>query len=109
MQLGLGVEKKLFDLAPRKFTAAEKGKQKESKQPPSDAPTAENDQEQPVKDNPSETKQTAEAVRPSLDPVPARENVPKVPYPVPAKATRKVIDHVFYPLLAMVYKCFNIY
>ncbi|KAF3535188.1 hypothetical protein F2Q69_00020001 [Brassica cretica] len=89
--VGLRSGKKLSDLAPRKFTEAEKGKQKESEQPPSDAPTAENDQKQPVKDNPSETKQTAEAVRPSPDPVPARENVPKVPYPVPAKATRKSV------------------
>ena len=81
--------KKLFDLAPRKFTAAEKVKHKESEQPPSDAPTAENKEEQPVEINPSETKQPAEVVRPSPEHVPAREYIPKVPYHVPAKATCK--------------------
>ncbi|KAF2544672.1 hypothetical protein F2Q68_00031512 [Brassica cretica] len=87
--VGLRSGKQLSDLAPRKFTAAEKGKQKESEQPPSNAPTAENEDEQPVETNPSETKPPAEAVRPSPEPVPGREYVPKVPYPVPAKATRK--------------------
>ncbi|KAF3572209.1 hypothetical protein F2Q69_00058879 [Brassica cretica] len=69
--------------------AAKKGKQKETEQPPSDAPTADNEEEQPVEVNPSETEQPAEVVRPSPEPVPAREYVPKVPYPVTAKATRK--------------------
>ena len=69
--VGLQSGKQLSDLAPRKFTAAEKGKYKESEQPSLDAPTAENDQEQPVEVNPSETKKPAEAVRPSPDPVPA--------------------------------------
>ncbi|KAF3601031.1 hypothetical protein F2Q69_00036604 [Brassica cretica] len=87
--VGLRSGKQLSDLAPRKFTAAEKGKQKESEQPPSDAPTAENEEEQQVETNPSETKQPAEAVRPSPEPVPGREYVPKVPYSVPTKATRK--------------------
>ena len=87
--VGLRSGKQLSDLAPRKFTASEKGKQKESEQPPSDAPTTKNDQEQSVEDNPSETKQPAEAVSPSPGHVPASEYVPKVPYHVPEKSTRK--------------------
>ncbi|KAF3531653.1 hypothetical protein DY000_02041168 [Brassica cretica] len=69
--------------------SADDQNEKQSEQPPSDAPTAENEEEQPVETNPSETKQPAEAVCPSPEPVPGREYVPKVPYSVPTKATRK--------------------
>ncbi|KAF3601033.1 hypothetical protein F2Q69_00036606 [Brassica cretica] len=87
--VGLRSGRQLSDPAPRKFTAAEKGKHKESEQPPSNAPTNENEEQQPVEVNLSETEQPPEAVRPSPERVPDRENVPKVPYTVPAKATRK--------------------
>ncbi|KAF3572210.1 hypothetical protein F2Q69_00058878 [Brassica cretica] len=87
--VGLRSGRQQSDPAQRKFTAAKKGKQKETEQPPSDAPTAENEEEQPVEVNRSETEQPAEVVRPSPEPVPAREYVPKVPYPVTAKATHK--------------------
>ncbi|KAF3531592.1 hypothetical protein DY000_02041699 [Brassica cretica] len=42
-----------------------------------------------VATNSPEPEQPAEAVRPIPEHVPAREYTPKVPYPVPAKATRK--------------------
>ncbi|XP_013624518.1 PREDICTED: uncharacterized protein LOC106330626 [Brassica oleracea var. oleracea] len=73
----------------KRFTAAEKGKQKESEQPPADAPAAEKDREPTVGTNSPGPEQPAEAVRPIPEPVPAREYTPKVPYLVPGKATRK--------------------
>ncbi|KAF2563663.1 hypothetical protein F2Q70_00014707 [Brassica cretica] len=81
--------KRQQDPVRKKFTAAEKGKQKESGQPPADAPVAENEREPTVEANPPGTEQPAEAVRPSPEPVPAREYFPKVPYHVPARVTRK--------------------
>ncbi|KAF2542743.1 hypothetical protein F2Q68_00030984 [Brassica cretica] len=54
-----------------------------------DAPAADNDTEQSVEVDPSETEQPAEVVQPRTEPVPVCKYTPKVPYPVPAKATRK--------------------
>ncbi|KAF2542210.1 hypothetical protein F2Q68_00031793 [Brassica cretica] len=73
----------------KRFTAAEKGKQKESELPPADTPAAEKEREPTVGTNSQGPEQPAEAVRPIPEPVPAHEYTPKVPYPVPAKATRK--------------------
>ncbi|KAF3549131.1 hypothetical protein DY000_02008585 [Brassica cretica] len=73
----------------KRFTAAEKGKQKESEQPPADTPAAEKEREPTVGTNSPGPEQPAEAVHPIPEHVPAREYNPKVPYPVPAKATRK--------------------
>ncbi|CAN7126974.1 unnamed protein product, partial [Brassica rapa subsp. narinosa] len=81
--------KQLTDLAPKRFTTAEKGKQKESEQPPVTAPADEEEEELPAKHTPTTTEQPTVVVRPEAEPVPTRDYVPKVPYPVPAKATRK--------------------
>ncbi|KAF2563666.1 hypothetical protein F2Q70_00014708 [Brassica cretica] len=87
--VGLRNGKQLSDPVRKKFTAAEKGKQKESEQPPADALVAENEREPTVEANPPGTEQPAEVVRPSPEPVPAREYFPKVPYSVPARVTHK--------------------
>ncbi|WZZ44754.1 hypothetical protein YC2023_041013 [Brassica napus] len=81
--------KQLSEPVKKRFTAAEKGKQKESEQPPADAPAAEKEREPTVGTNSPRPEQPAEAVRPIPEPVPTREYTPKVPYPVPAKATRQ--------------------
>ncbi|XP_013632947.1 PREDICTED: uncharacterized protein LOC106338536 [Brassica oleracea var. oleracea] len=73
----------------KRFTAAEKGKHKESELPPANTPAAEKEREPTVGTNSPGPEQPAEAVRPIPEPVPAREYTPKVPYPIPAKATRK--------------------
>ncbi|KAG5375930.1 hypothetical protein IGI04_040526 [Brassica rapa subsp. trilocularis] len=65
------------------------GNQKESEQPPVTAPADEEEAELPVKHTPTTTEQPTVVVRPVAEPVPTRDYVPKVPYPVPAKATRK--------------------
>ncbi|XP_048619839.1 uncharacterized protein LOC106441362 [Brassica napus] len=65
--------KQLSEPVKKKFTAAEKGKQKESEQPPADTPTADKEKEPIVGTNSPGPEQPTEAV----------------PYPVPAKATRK--------------------
>ncbi|KAG5411756.1 hypothetical protein IGI04_008075 [Brassica rapa subsp. trilocularis] len=62
---------------------------KESEQPPVTAPADEEEAELPVKHTPTTTEQPTVVVRPVAEPVPTRDYVPKVPYPVPAKATRK--------------------
>ncbi|KAF8109270.1 hypothetical protein N665_0099s0021 [Sinapis alba] len=67
--------KQLPDLVLRRFTAIEKGNQKESEQPTEDAPDTENGSEQSVEANPE---------IPTEIP-PARVYTDKVPYPVPAK------------------------
>ncbi|KAF3534100.1 hypothetical protein DY000_02040252 [Brassica cretica] len=73
----------LPDAIPKKLSAAEKGKQKEGEQPRSETP--------PLSDE--EPEQSAETdlthVAPPVEPVPPREYTPKVPYPVPAKTSRK--------------------
>ncbi|XP_013680096.1 uncharacterized protein LOC106384722 [Brassica napus] len=81
--------KQLSEPVKKRFTAAEKGKQKVSEQPPADTPAAEKEREPTVGTNSPGPEQPAEAVRPIPEPVHAREYTPKVPYPVPAKATRK--------------------
>ncbi|KAG5389609.1 hypothetical protein IGI04_031150 [Brassica rapa subsp. trilocularis] len=58
-------------------------------QPPVTAPADEEEAELPVKHTPTTTEQPTVVVRPAAEPVPTRDYVPKVPYPVPAKATRK--------------------
>ncbi|KAG5379764.1 hypothetical protein IGI04_027606 [Brassica rapa subsp. trilocularis] len=58
-------------------------------QPPVTAPADEEEAELPVKHTPTTTEQPTVVVRPVAEPVPTRDYVPKVPYPVPAKATRK--------------------
>ncbi|KAG5385387.1 hypothetical protein IGI04_036857 [Brassica rapa subsp. trilocularis] len=58
-------------------------------QPPVTAPADEEEAELPAKHTPTTTEQPTVVVRPAAEPVPTRDYVPKVPYPVPAKATRK--------------------
>ncbi|KAG5403981.1 hypothetical protein IGI04_010100 [Brassica rapa subsp. trilocularis] len=58
-------------------------------QPPVTAPADEEEAELPVKHTPTTTEQPTVVVRPAAESVPTRDYVPKVPYPVPAKATRK--------------------
>ncbi|XP_013589309.1 PREDICTED: uncharacterized protein LOC106297653 [Brassica oleracea var. oleracea] len=73
----------LPDTISKKFSAAEKGKQKEGEQPRSEAiPLSDEEPEQSA-----ETDLTP--VAPPVEPVPPREYTPKVPYPVPAKTSRK--------------------
>ncbi|KAF3535923.1 hypothetical protein F2Q69_00019270 [Brassica cretica] len=67
--------------------AGDDQQEKESEQPPADAPVAENEREPTVEANPPGTEQPAEAVCLSPEPVPAREYFPKVPYHVPARVT----------------------
>ncbi|XP_013705952.3 uncharacterized protein LOC106409965 [Brassica napus] len=81
--------KQLSEPVKKSFTAAEKGKQKESEQPPADTSAAEKEREPTVGTNSPGPEQLAEAVCPIPEPVPVREYTLKVPYPVPAKATRK--------------------
>ncbi|XP_009123338.2 uncharacterized protein LOC103848115 [Brassica rapa] len=81
--------KKLSEPVKKRFTAAEKGKQKESEQPPADTLASEKETKPTVETNLPGPEQPAEAVRPIPEAVPPREYTPKVPYPVPAKATRK--------------------
>ncbi|KAG5397533.1 hypothetical protein IGI04_019347 [Brassica rapa subsp. trilocularis] len=81
--------KQLSEQVNKRFTAAQKGKQKESEQPPADAPAAKKEMVPTVGTNLPGPEQPAEAVNPIPEPVHAREYTPKVPYPVPAKATRK--------------------
>ncbi|KAF2562835.1 hypothetical protein F2Q70_00014764 [Brassica cretica] len=70
----------LPDTIPKKLSAAEKGKQKEGEQPRSEA--------LPLSDEePEQTDPTP--VTPPVEHVPPREYTPKVPYPVPAKTSRK--------------------
>ena len=65
------------------MSAAEKGKQKEGEQPRSEAlPLSDEEPEQSAETDPTPVAQPVE-------PVPPREYTPKVPYPVPAKTSRK--------------------
>ena len=81
--VALRSERTLPDTIPKKLSAAEKGKQKEGEQPRSEPP--------PLSDE--ELEQSAETdptpVAQPVDLVPPREYTPKVPYPVPAKTSRK--------------------
>ncbi|KAF3509819.1 hypothetical protein F2Q69_00008039 [Brassica cretica] len=61
---------------------------KESEQLPADTPSVERNTEPAVGTSSPGPEQPAEAVRPIPEVVPPREYIPKVPYPVPAKATR---------------------
>ncbi|KAF2594053.1 hypothetical protein F2Q70_00042315 [Brassica cretica] len=81
--------KQLSEPVKMRFTAAEKGKKKESEQSPADTPAAEKEREPTVGTNSPGPEQPGKAVRPIPEPVPAHEYTPKVPYPVPAKATCK--------------------
>ncbi|KAF3590561.1 hypothetical protein DY000_02023407 [Brassica cretica] len=65
------------------------GRMKETKQLPADTPAVERNTEPAVGTSSPGPEQPAEAVRPIPEVVPPREYIPKVPYPVPAKATRK--------------------
>ncbi|KAF3508936.1 hypothetical protein F2Q69_00007458 [Brassica cretica] len=68
---------------PKKLSAAEKGKQKEVENPQSEAvPLSDEDTEQPAETDPTPAATPVEHV-------PSREYTPKVPYPVPAKPSRK--------------------
>ena len=71
----------------KKFTAAEKGKQKELEQPTETPVAAEKEPTERI--NQPEPERPAEVVFPIPEPVPARKFTPKVPYPIPAKVTRK--------------------
>ncbi|KAF3489358.1 hypothetical protein F2Q69_00054607 [Brassica cretica] len=62
---------------------------KESEQQPADTPAVERNKEPAVGTSSPGPEQLAEAVRPIPEVVPPREYIPKFPYPVPAKATRK--------------------
>ncbi|KAG5387818.1 hypothetical protein IGI04_029359 [Brassica rapa subsp. trilocularis] len=77
------------------------GNQKESEQPPVTAPADEEEAELPVKHTPTTTEQPTVVVRPAAEPVPTRDYVPKVPYPVPAKATRKDKEEMKYDPLEL--------
>ncbi|KAF3604453.1 hypothetical protein F2Q69_00036030 [Brassica cretica] len=73
----------LSDPVPKKLTAQEKGKQKEGEQPLlEDVHDDDHEPEHPT---------AAEPVAPTTQeqPVPTRVYIPKVPYPVPAKKSRK--------------------
>ncbi|KAF2596883.1 hypothetical protein F2Q68_00010228 [Brassica cretica] len=73
----------LPDAAPKKLSAAEKGKEKEGEQPRSEAaPLSDEEPEQPAETDPTP------AATP-VEPVPSCKYTPKVPYPVPAKTSRK--------------------
>lgn len=73
----------LPDAVPKKLSAAEKRKQKEVENPQSEAvPLSDEDTEQPAETDPTP------AATP-IEHVPSREYTPKVPYPVPAKTSRK--------------------
>ncbi|XP_013594422.1 PREDICTED: uncharacterized protein LOC106302462 [Brassica oleracea var. oleracea] len=80
--------KQLSEPERRRFTAVEKGKQKESEQLPADQADERNTEPALETSSPG-PEQPAEAVRPIPEVVPPREYIPKVPYPVPASATRK--------------------
>ncbi|KAF3515305.1 hypothetical protein F2Q69_00008144 [Brassica cretica] len=80
--------KQLSEPERRRFTAAEKGKQKELEQLPADQAYVRNTEPALETSSPG-PEQPAEAVRPISEAVPPREYIPKVPYPVPARATRK--------------------
>ncbi|XP_013720996.1 uncharacterized protein LOC106424790 [Brassica napus] len=80
--------RRLPDVAPKKLTAAEKGKQKEGEQPRSDtAPLSDKETKQPTETDPAPTATPVEHV-------PTREYTPKVPYPVPAKKSRKDLEEI---------------
>ncbi|KAF2595638.1 hypothetical protein F2Q68_00010431 [Brassica cretica] len=81
--------KKQSEPVKKRFTAAEKGKKKESELPPANTPAAKKEREPIVGTNSPGPEQPAEAVRPIPEPVPAREYTHKVHYHVPEKATRK--------------------
>ncbi|XP_013632726.1 PREDICTED: uncharacterized protein LOC106338250 [Brassica oleracea var. oleracea] len=83
-----GGGKQLSEPERRRFTAAEKGKQKESEKLPADQADERNTEPALETSSPG-PEQPAEAVRPIPEAVPPREYIPKVPYPVPASATRK--------------------
>ncbi|XP_048604998.1 uncharacterized protein LOC111203192 [Brassica napus] len=72
----------------RRFTAAEKGKQKETEQLPADQ-ADERNTEPALETSSLGPEQPAEAVRPIPEAVPPREYIPKVPYPVPIRTTCK--------------------
>lgn len=75
--------RQLTDPAPKKFTAAEKGKQKEGEQPqPEDTLVFEDEQS---------TEAEPDLHTPPAEPVPAWVYTPKVPYHVPEMKSRK--DH----------------
>ncbi|XP_048605019.1 uncharacterized protein LOC111203137 [Brassica napus] len=80
--------KQLSEPKKRRFTAAEKGKQKESEQLPADQADERNTQPALETSSPG-PEQPAEAVRPIPEALPPREYILKVPYPVPARATHK--------------------
>ncbi|KAF3567603.1 hypothetical protein DY000_02016500 [Brassica cretica] len=75
--------KQLSEQVKKKFTAAEKGKQKELEQPIETPVAAEKEPTERI--NQPEPERPAEVVCPIPEPVPAREFTPKVPYPIPAK------------------------
>ncbi|XP_013658724.1 uncharacterized protein LOC106363547 [Brassica napus] len=82
-QQALKSGRKLPDKIPKKLSAAEKGRQKEGEQPRSEAlPLSDEEPEQSAETDPTPVAQPVEHV-------PPREYTPKVPYPVPAKTSRK--------------------
>ncbi|KAF2581328.1 hypothetical protein F2Q68_00005608 [Brassica cretica] len=89
-------EKSAGDLAFDAEISRDDQQEKESEQPPADTPTAEKEREPTVGTNSPGPEQPAEAVHPISEHVPAREYNPKVPYPVPAKATRKDREEMKY-------------
>ncbi|XP_048604852.1 uncharacterized protein LOC125582280 [Brassica napus] len=88
-QVQLRSGKQLSEPEKRRFATAEKGKQKESKQLPAETPAVERNTEPVVGTSSPGPEQPAEDVRPIPEVVPPREYIRKVPYPIPAKATRK--------------------
>ncbi|KAF3533907.1 hypothetical protein DY000_02042542 [Brassica cretica] len=73
----------------QKHQNTQPGKQKESELPPANTPAAEKEREPIVGTNSPGQEQPAKAVRPIPEHVSACKYTPKVPYPVPSKATRK--------------------
>ncbi|XP_048623897.1 uncharacterized protein LOC125592621 [Brassica napus] len=82
-QVALRSGKRLPDAIPKKLSAEEKGKQKEGEKPQSKAvPLSDGETEQHAETDPTPFTTPVESV-------PPREYIPKVPYPFPAKISRK--------------------
>ncbi|KAF3489357.1 hypothetical protein F2Q69_00054606 [Brassica cretica] len=82
-------EKSAGDLAFEAELSGDDQQEKESEQLPTDTPVVERNSEPAVGTSSPGPEQPAEAVRPIPEVVPPREYIPKVHYPIPAKATCK--------------------
>ncbi|KAF3496421.1 hypothetical protein DY000_02052160 [Brassica cretica] len=82
-------EKSAGDLAFEAELSGDDKQEKESEQQPADTPAVEGNKEPAVGTSSPGPEQPAEVVRSIPEVVPPCEYIPKFPYPVPAKATRK--------------------